>query len=141
MPRTFAHGLLKATTMLMLGLFSVAVLAQSTTSSIRGKLLDTDGNPVANAEVVVTDQRTGSQRRVSSNSSGTFFASNLQVGGPFVISVDTVDSALVDNIALGNAYQITIENVGAVADGSLEEVVVMGKAMVADVSSGPSAKG
>jgi hypothetical protein len=139
MPRTFAHGLLKATTMLMLGLFSVAVLAQSTTSSIRGKLLDTDGNPVANAEVIVTDQRTGSQRRISSNSSGTFFASNLQVGGPFVISVDTVESALVDNIALGNAYQITIENVGAVADDSLEEVVVMGKAMVADISSGPSA--
>ncbi len=139
MPRNFAHGLLKATTMLMLGLFSAAVLAQSTTSSIRGKLLDTAGNPVANAEVVVTDQRTGSQRRVSSNNSGTFFASNLQVGGPFVISVDNVDSAIVENIALGDAYQLTIENVGAVADSSLEEVVVTGKAVVSDISSGPSA--
>ncbi|MFQ3244178.1 MAG: putative Zn-binding protein involved in type VI secretion [Arenicella sp.] len=140
MPRNFAHGLLKATTMLMLGLFSAAVLAQSTTSSIRGKLLDTAGNPVANAEVVVTDQRTGSQRRVSSNNRGTFFASNLQVGGPFVVSVDNVDSAVVNNISLGDAYQLTIENVGAVvADGSLEEVIVTGKAVAADISSGPSA--
>jgi hypothetical protein len=139
MPRNFAHGLLKATTMLLLGLFSVAVLAQSTTSSIRGKLLDTAGNPVANAEVVVTDQRTGSQRRVSSNNSGTFFASNLQVGGPFIVSVNNVDSAVVENISLGDAYQLTIENVGAVADSSLEEVVVTGKAVVSDISSGPSA--
>lgn len=139
MPRNFAHGLLKATTMLMLGLFSAAVLAQSTTSSIRGKLIDAAGNPVANAEVVVTDQRTGSQRRVRSNNSGTFFASNLQVGGPFVVSVDNVDSAIVDNISLGDAYQLTIDNVGAVADSSLEEVVVTGKAVVSDISSGPSA--
>ena len=139
MPRNFANGLLKATTMLLLSLFSAAVLAQSTTSSIRGKLLDTAGNPVANAEVVVTDQRTGSQRRVNSNNSGTFFASNLQVGGPFIISVDNVDSAIVENISLGDAYQLTIENVGAVVDSSLEEVVVTGKAVVADISSGPSA--
>lgn len=139
MPRLFTTGLSKAVTLILLSCFSAVALSQSTTSSIRGKLLDSTGNPVANAEVVVTDQRTGSERRVNSNNSGTFFASNLQVGGPFIISVDSVDSAVVENISLGDAYQITIENVGAALASSLEEVVVLGKAVASDISSGPSA--
>jgi len=135
----FANSVLKATTLLLLCLYSAVALSQSTTSSIRGKLLDTAGNPVANAEVVVTDERTGSERRVSSNNSGTFFASNLQVGGPFTVSVNGVKSAVVDNISLGDAYQLIVNDIGATADSSVEEVVVLGKAIVTDVSSGPSA--
>jgi len=141
MPRKLPFGFLKVATLLTLAFFTTSALSQSTTSSIRGKLLDSSGNPVANAEVVVTDQRTGSQRRVSSNNNGTFFASNLQVGGPFVVTIDGVESAVVENIALGDAYQITIDDVGAAiaAASTVEEVVVSGKAVVADVSSGPSA--
>ena len=139
MPRNLAHDLLKVITLLVLSTFSAVTLSQSTTSSIRGKLLDSAGNPVANAEVVVTDERTGAERRVSSNNSGSFFASNLQVGGPFTISVDNVKSAVVDNISLGDAYQLTIENVGAVVNSGIEEVVVLGKAVATDISSGPSA--
>ena len=139
MPRNLAHDLLKVITLLVLSTFSAVALSQSTTSSIRGKLLDSAGNPVVNAEVVVTDERTGAERRVSSNNSGSFFASNLQVGGPFTVSVDNVKSAVVDNISLGDAYQLTIENVGAVVNSGIEEVVVLGKAVATDISSGPSA--
>lgn len=140
MPRNIANGFFKATTVLLLSLISAAAIAQSTTSSIRGKLLDSAGNAVANAEVVVTDQRTGSERRVRSNNSGTFFASNLQVGGPFLVTVDGVASATVPNISLGDAYNLTINDVGApVASDTVEEVVVLGTAVVADISSGPSA--
>ena len=139
MPRIFAHGFLKVTTILTLSLFSAVALSQSTTSSIRGKLLDSAGNPVANAEVVVTDERTGSERRVSSNNSGTFFAPNLQVGGPFTVTVDNVKSAVVGNISLGDAYQLTIENVGAATASSIEEVIVLGSSVATDISSGPSA--
>ena len=110
MPRNIANGFIKATTVLLLSVISAAAIAQSTTSSIRGKLLDSAGNAVANAEVVVTDQRTGSERRVRSNNSGTFFASNLQVGGPFVVTVDGVASATVPNISLGDAYNLTIND-------------------------------
>ena len=138
MPRIFTHGFLKVTTLLMLSLFSAVALSQSTTSSIRGKLLDSTGNPVANAEVVVTDERTGSERRVRSNNSGTFFAPNLQVGGPFTVSVNNIKSAVVGNISLGDAYQLTIDNVGATAS-SIEELVVLGRTATTDISSGPSA--
>lgn len=140
MPRLFTLGFSKAVTLILLSGFSAIVLAQSTTSSIRGKLFDSQGNPVANAEVVVKDQRTGAERRVSSNDSGSFFAPNLQVGGPFTVFVNSVESAVVQNISLGDAYQLTIDDVGAeTANSSIEELVVMGKAVVADVSSGPSA--
>ncbi len=139
MTRIFVYGFTKTISLLLVSAFSVAVLAQSTTSSIRGKLLDSGGNPVANAEVVVTDERTGSERRVRSNNSGTFFAPNLQIGGPFSVAVNGVKAAVVNNISLGDAYQLTIDDVGENVAESVEELVVVGKAAVSDVSSGPSA--
>ena len=141
MSQRFASGLSKALTIVVLGLFSAAVLAQSTTSSIRGKLLDTDGNPVSNAEVVVTDQRTGATRRVSSNASGTFFASNLVVGGPFLVTINGQKSVSVENISLGDIYQLNIDDLPvAGSDAPMEEVVVTGQAVgLEDVASGPSA--
>lgn len=139
MLRLFARGITKTATLLVLCTLSTAVLAQTTTSSIRGKLLDSSGEPVSNAEVVVTDERTGSERRVRSNNSGTFFASNLQIGGPFTVIVNGVKSAIVNNISLGDAYQLTIDDVGAQVADSIEEVVIVGKSAVADISSGPSA--
>ena len=65
-----------------------ALWAAETTSSIRGKILGSDGSPVANASVQVTDLRTGSSRTYMSNSIGTFLASRLPVGGPYRITVN-----------------------------------------------------
>lgn len=116
-------------------LFAAASIAQTTTSSIRGKILDASGAPVANAEVTVVDQRTGATRRVSSNNTGTFFASNLSVGGPFLVTANG-KTVQVANISLGDIYNLTVQ-----ADSdTIEEVVVTGKATnIADVASGPSA--
>ncbi|RBP53361.1 TonB-dependent receptor [Arenicella xantha] len=142
MSHRLAIGFSKALTLIVLGLFTTAALAQSTTSSIRGKLLDTSGNPVSNAEVVVTDQRTGSTRRVSSNDSGTFFASNLVVGGPYKVSINGSKTVEVENIALGDIYQLNIDDlpVAGAAASTMEEVVVTGKSLgLEDVASGPSA--
>ena len=38
--------------------------AQDTSSGIRGRLVDADGNPLANATVVVQDSRTGATREL-----------------------------------------------------------------------------
>lgn len=140
MHQSFATGFIKGLTLLLLSAFISSAFAQSTTSSIRGKLLDTNGNPVANADVVVTDQRTGSTRRVSTNSTGTFFASNLVVGGPFLVNIDGQRTVQVDNISLGDIYQLNVSDLVAGTDKTVEEVIVMGKAVgLADVASGPSA--
>lgn len=143
MPRLFNHGLSKTVTLILLCCFSAAVFAQSTTSAIRGKLLDTNGAPLANAEVVIEDTRTGAVRTVNSNDSGTFFAPNLVVGGPFIVTVNSEKSVKVDNVSLGDVYRLTVTDLaiaGAAPASDIEEVTVMGKAITfADVASGPSA--
>lgn len=143
MPRVFTNGFSKAVTLILLSCFSAFALAQSTTSAIRGKLLDTNGAPLANAEVVVKDTRTGATRTVSSNDSGTFFAPNLVVGGPFIVTVNNEKSVKVDNVALGDVYRLTVTDLaiaGSAPASDIEEITVMGKAVTfADVASGPSA--
>ena len=143
MQRNFAHSFIKLTTMLVLSVFATTAFSQSTTSSIRGKALDVNGAPLANVEIVVTDTRTGATRRVTSNDSGTFLATNLVVGGPFVVTANDEKAVTVDNIALGDVYKLTIGGLsaaGSVAAGNIEEVIVTSAAIsIADVSSGPSA--
>lgn len=143
MPRLFTTGFSKAVTLILLSCFSALVLAQSTTSAIRGKLLDTNGDPLANADVVVLDTRTGATRTVSSNDSGTFFAPNLVVGGPFIVTVNNEKSVKVDSVALGDVYRLTVTDLaiaGSAPASDIEEITVMGAAVTfADVASGPSA--
>ncbi|GAB5350141.1 TonB-dependent receptor [Alteriqipengyuania sp. 357] len=62
--------------------------AQQITSSIQGSVQDEAGVPVAGANVVVTDTRTGATRSVTTDNSGTFTATNLVVGGPYTVSAE-----------------------------------------------------
>lgn len=64
---------------------SASAYAQDTASSLRGVITTEAGTTVANANVVVTDQRTGTTRTLTTNESGTFSARGLQVGGPYRI--------------------------------------------------------
>lgn len=142
MPR-FIHGFSKTFSFILLSLFSATLLAQSTTSAIRGKLIDINGDPLANAEIVVTDTRTGATRTINSNESGTFLASNLVVGGPFIVTVNNEKSVKVDNVALGDIYRLTVSGLAIASSAvasDIEEITVMGQAVTfADVASGPSA--
>ena len=113
-----------------------SVQANETTSAIRGKVVADDGDLQANVAVTVTDARTDVVRRYTTNDLGTFYASRLPVGGPYLIKVDGADAVKINQIALGDAYSITI----AVRANALEEVVVYGDAStMTDVAAGPSA--
>ncbi len=117
--------------------FSAGLMAQSTTSAIRGKIIDEQGLPVSGASVMVTDTRTGSAKTLTSNNAGTFFASNLEVGGPYVVTVNAIKSVTVDSVELGDIYSLTIEMTTAM---SVEEIIVLGQsAEIIDVASGPAA--
>ena len=110
--------------------------AVETTSSIRGKVVDASGTPVAGREVQVTDQRTGVPRNFATNSQGTFLASRLPVGGPYQITVSE-KTVTVDSISLGDVYNVYID-LGETQ--AIEEVLVYGKSSsLADVAAGPSA--
>ena len=65
------------------------VEAQVTSSSINGQIVDTTGAPVSGATVTVLNTRTGQTKTAMTSANGVFFASGLQVGGPYTISAST----------------------------------------------------
>lgn len=63
-----------------------AVLAQETTSAIRGTVA-VNGTPVGGASVVATDTRSGTRSTTTTDSSGSFLFSGLTTGGPYTVEV------------------------------------------------------
>jgi hypothetical protein len=61
--------------------------AQETTSSVRGDVLDQNGNPVAGATVTVTHVPSGTKSTQTTDAAGGFNASGLRLGGPFTVEV------------------------------------------------------
>jgi len=116
---------------------SGSLMAAETTSAIRGKVVDSNGQSVANASIVVVDERTGAARNYSANASGTFLASRLPVGGPYKVTVNGSRTMTVQSISLGDIYNLTID---VQSSNSMEEVVVVGQSNAfVDVAAGPSA--
>jgi len=81
-------GLLLAMALLLIaGLSGQAVMAQETSSSIRGQVVSSDGTPVAGAEVSIRHVPSGTVARSETGSTGQFNASGLRVGGPYEIRI------------------------------------------------------
>jgi hypothetical protein len=128
--------LLPLVAVLVLPLFAQA---QETASSIRGRVVDASGAPASGATVVIEDQRSGSQRNLTANSSGTFFATNLEVGGPYKIVVNSTQSVEVGSLALGETYNLTI-NLQDASDAPIEEIIsVAQQAETLETTTGPTA--
>ncbi len=130
-------GLLASACAVFLAAAPVVVEAQEVTSSIRGKVLDSAGNPLADTAVTVTDERTGIVRTYTTNDSGTFFASRLPVGGPYTVEVPGQRQKTIPSISLGDIYNVTLD-LGATQ--AMEEIVVLGQASTGiDTAPGPAA--
>ncbi len=114
---------------LMLG-FSTATIAQETTGSVRGTVRAPDGAPIAGAMVVVTDTRTGTQRRVKTNDKGAYNVRGLVIGGPYeiLVSSSSYSAALIPDVyaKLGEASTFNIP----LEVGVIEEVIVTASAEV-----------
>lgn len=112
-------------------------LAQDTSSAIRGKIINASGAPISNATILIEDTRTGSIRTLTSNSTGTFLASQLPVGGPYRVTVNDSRTVVVESIELGDIYSLSIN---MASQAAIEEMVVMGQSQgFADVAAGPAA--
>ena len=134
---------LKPLLLAALGLFAFAALplhAQDTTSAIRGRIIDTDGQAIPGAQVVISDQRTGTSSTLQTGAGGGFNAGGLRVGGPYRVTVTSAHGdASADDIylVLGDSYSLEL-TVGAAV--TLEQVTVVGKAVTApNTAIGPSA--
>ena len=98
---------------------SSLILSADTTSNIRGKVVNSSGDSVSNADIVLTYGPTNTSQSVSSNSDGSFAMLNLQLGGPYRISANagSVSGSLNDlYLVLGKDSQVTI-TVGDASNG------------------------
>ncbi|MBU7578922.1 MAG: TonB-dependent receptor [Porphyrobacter sp.] len=62
--------------------------AQETTSSVRGDVVDQNGNPIAGATVTVTHVPSGTKSTQTTDAAGGFNAAGLRLGGPFTVEVN-----------------------------------------------------
>jgi hypothetical protein len=119
---------------------SSLILSADTTSNIRGKVVNSSGDSVSNADIVLTYGPTNTSQSVSSNSDGSFAMLNLQLGGPYRISANagSVSGSLNDlYLVLGKDSQVTI-TVGDAAE--MDELVVVGASLSSAslLATGPS---
>ncbi|WP_417362132.1 TonB-dependent receptor [Gallaecimonas pentaromativorans] len=73
---------------LALGASSVAY-ADDTSSSIRGTITGPQGQPAANTKVILMHQPTGTVTEVMTKADGSYSATGLRVGGPYLVVVDS----------------------------------------------------
>lgn len=62
-------------------------LAQETSASINGTIVDSSGNALSGATVIVTHEPTGQVKTLTTNEEGRYSARGLRVGGPYNIEV------------------------------------------------------
>lgn len=111
-----------------------AASAQETTAQIRGSVT-ADGAPVAGADVVVTNEPSGSVYRATTDSSGNFSAAGLRAGGPYTVAVTSPSgNTSVTDIytVVGQPYDLPIDLAAA---GSGDIVVTASSIKGAGVTS------
>src|SRR5262245_31629687 len=67
--------------------FSTAIVAQETTSSIRGAVSNEVGAPLAGATVTIVHTPSGTTSTSVTGASGAFAAPGLRPGGPYKVTV------------------------------------------------------
>ncbi|MET0268889.1 MAG: carboxypeptidase regulatory-like domain-containing protein [Sphingomonas sp.] len=98
--------------------------AQETTSSIRGSV-QSAGQPVAGAQVVIVHQPSGTRATTTTDASGVFSASGLRVGGPFSVTISApgfTGTTVTDiETVVTQAFELPVE---LTAETGGEEIVV-----------------
>ncbi|MDD3034843.1 MAG: carboxypeptidase regulatory-like domain-containing protein [Bacteroidales bacterium] len=110
-----------------MGLFvAFAAIAQVTTSSMSGRITETNGTPIPGATVLAVHMPSGSQFYAITDNTGNYRIQNMRVGGPYNVAIQTlgfrkletqgITISLADNYVLNAVLQE--EAVG------LDEIVV-----------------
>lgn len=113
-------------------LFSGAALAQDTSSSLRGQVVDQAGSPVANATVEIRHEPSGTVSRATTSASGGFFQSGLRVGGPYTLTIrsDRFRTAVMEDLFLQPGSQDPLRLALEDAAADLDRMMVTGTRML-----------
>lgn len=110
-----------------LGLSS-SVLANTTSSGVKGQVVGPNGNAAVGTVVTITHLPSGTTKTAVVNDSGSFSAKGLRVGGPYRITIDSntfEDTEIKDVfLTLGETYPV---DVALNSQDSIETIVVTGR--------------
>jgi len=119
----------KITYLLMAMMFTMtsAIFGQGvTTSSVNGKVLDNNGDPLPAANVVAVHIPSGTKYGAATDFDGFFRISNMRVGGPYTITISYVgfEDFIRENVSLqlGQAFRVSAKM--SETANALEEVVI-----------------
>ncbi|MEB8347532.1 carboxypeptidase-like regulatory domain-containing protein, partial [Flavobacteriaceae bacterium KMM 6898] len=70
--------------------FSGLVMAQVTTSTIRGTVMDDQNLPLLGANIIAVHTPTGTKYGAITNEEGRFNLINLRVGGPYEVTISYI---------------------------------------------------
>ena len=97
-------------TVLVTFLAGFAAWAQVTTSSLVGRVVDEENEPLAGTAVIAVHQPTGSQYYAVTNNDGRFFINGMHVGGPYHVEISFLGMATIEyddvTLKLGEAYEL-----------------------------------
>lgn len=87
---------------LAIALAAAPAFAQQTSSAVGGLVIGNDGNPIANADIIITHTESGTSKRVTTDENGRYAARGLRVGGPYTVLVmkDGFQSKSSENVFL-----------------------------------------
>lgn len=115
--------------------------AQETSSEIRGKVTDTQGNPVSGASVEIIHTPTGASKSLTTTENGIFRTDGLAVGGPYIVRLDdgsSYEAESIDDLFLQLGRAASVELVAAPAKDDIERISVTGEvAMAGAYREGP----
>ncbi|MFT6838295.1 MAG: hypothetical protein ACJAZR_001828 [Sediminicola sp.] len=107
--------------------FSGLVMAQVTTSNIRGTVIDDENLPLLGANIIAVHTPTGTRYGAITNEDGRFNLLNLRVGGPYEVTISYIGFKTETSsdvfLTLGATYNFDVK---LVSDSqSLDEVIIV----------------
>ena len=111
---------------------SVPAIAQDTSSSISGRVLDANGQPVGGATVQIVHEPSGTTKITTTDADGRYSAQGLRVGGPFDVTASKAgltqgeQNKVYLQLSQSTAVNLTM---GAVEAKNLEGVTVSASAL------------
>jgi len=116
----------KSLSVLLAALFVVPAFAQITTSSLGGRIVDNNGQPVPGVAVVATHTPSGTNYGVVTNNEGYYTINGMRSGGPYSVEVSSLGYTTATytgvTLQLGETYTLNAE--------LIEESLSLGEAVV-----------
>lgn len=128
--KTYRLSHITSALVLALGL-STSVMANTTTSSIKGNISGPNGNPAVGTIVTITHVPSGTTKTATVNDAGLFFAKGLRVGGPYNIEVDSnsFEDKTVSDVFLTLGETLPLNVALDEQRGDVETIVVTGRSI------------